>query len=78
MKGNALQHLEDALVGGCDIEDWEKFVLVEDFVILGLSSSNTDDAFRHGQQCVHGWRVTVKLVEHDVSAVEPLFILIEW
>ena len=70
-----LQLLDYALARGYHIYNRSQFVFLQKFIAFWLSASHHDDAFAHSQQRIHGWRITIELVEHHVATVHRLFIL---
>ena len=75
MQDNGLQLLVHAFVVGLHVDDGTKLLFVEDVVAFRLSSAHNDDAFRHGQQGIHGWCIAIKLVENQVATVHHPLVL---
>ena len=57
-----------ALVGRQDVDDGAERGLVDDFVVLRFSATDTDDAVCHGFEGVHGRRIAVELVHDGIRA----------
>ena len=57
-----------ALVGWQDVDDRAERGLLDDFVVLRFSATDTDDAVYHGFEGVHGRRIAVELVHDGIRA----------
>ena len=77
MQYELLQFLVDTLVGGLHVDDGAQLGLTQYLVVFGLAATDADNAFRHGQQRIHGRGVGVKLVEQGVAALHHLLVLVE-
>ena len=77
MEDELLKRIVNTLIVRLDIDDGAQLRLMEDVVVLGFTTTNADDALRHGEEGVHGGGVAVELVENGIGAFHHLLILIE-
>ena len=75
MEDEVFEGIADAVVGGLNVDDGAQLGLAKDVVAFGLTTANTDDALRHGQQWVHRRGIGIELVEDGVAAVYQSLVL---
>ena len=74
MEHKVFQCLTDTLVGGLDIDDGVQFGLVDYLIVLRLTASDADDAFRHCEKGIHGWGIGIELIKDGIGAFHHLLI----
>ena len=77
MEHQLFHFLKAVFLVGQDVDDGPQFVFVQDFIVLLFSSTHHNESLRHGKESVHGWRVTIQLVENDITGTHQLLVFVE-
>ena len=77
MQDEFFESLIDTLVSRPNVDDWAQFRLMDDLIVFWFTSSDTDNAFRHGKQGIHGRCIGVELVENGIGTFHHLLVFCE-